>query len=368
MQYVICVMAAFVFVFVDSFAYAHIVYSDMGVVSSSGPEVSRTGPLSRRGWWLGTNSSLGNSHSVANARAFYKFALAEAATVRISVLASDPLGNPALSVYAGVLPDHAHDDTLRDPLIGSTLFSNGAWLYEASPTDARPDDPLIRRYIPVGYDTNGEPLVDPATGFVRLVENPAWTVPDPSLGGLTPAEWYAANYTPHNGYRDTLNFTVQGGLRLDPTYGWVPNNFSPSGPSNGFWGQFDAFGDWSMANDNDEWGQLRYISSVSETPCDGPNCLFTTTGGFFNPGHVVGNNGPLEVLLLRLQAGTYTIVADGEGCGAAGCPTRGVAVTVSVSVVPLPAALWLFGAGLAGLGGLSYRRKALKIGRRARRR
>jgi hypothetical protein len=361
MQYIMCMMAAFALVFVGSFAHAHIVYSDLGVVSSSRPEVSRIGPMSRRGWWLGTDQSLGDSHSVANARAFYKFALAEAATVRISVLASDPIGNPALSVYAGVLPDRAHDDTLRDPLIGFTLFRNGALLYEASPTDARPDDPLIRRYIPAGYDANGEPLVDPATGFVRLVENPAWTVPDPNLGGLTPAEWYAANYMPHNGYRDTLNFTVQGGLRLDPTSGWVPNNFSPSGPSSGFWGQFDAFGDWSMANDDDEWSGLRYISSVSATPCDGSNCLFTTTGGFFNPGHVVGNNGPLEVLLLRLQAGTYTIVADGEGCGVAGCQTRTLAATVSVSVVPLPAAAWLFGSGLAGLAGFARRTMTSRV-------
>lgn len=346
-------------------AFAHIIYSDLGTLSAVGDSASRTSTMTVRGWLLGANENLGDSHRVGAARGFYKFSLAAPLTVRIAAAASSLLGNPAFSVYAGVLPPLSHDDTARDPLVNTTFYNNGAMLYGASPTDRRPDDPLISRYIPLGYDAQGEPLVDPATGFTQLIENPAWSVPDPVLSGLSPAEWYAANYTAHNGYRDTLNFTLQGGLRLDPTYGWVPNNFTPSGPYNGFEGQFDAFGDWSMANDlpaqPSEWSEISYISSVSATPCAGPNCLFTTTGRFLNVGHVQGSTGPFESLLLNLPAGQYTIVADGEGCGIAGCPTSTLGLTLTVSVVPVPAAAWLFGSGIVGLVGLVRRTMTSRV-------
>lgn len=340
-------------------AHAHISYGDLGTLSNLGETASVTkGVFSRYGWAVGADADLGDSHKVGGAGGYFKFSLTQDATVQISVSAAAATMNPALSVYAGQLPSASHDQDSGDTTASYQFFDNGALLYKASDRDRAPNDPQISRYIPTGFNPDG-PILD-ANGFPVLVENPAWNTPDATLGGLSPSEWYAANYIPHNGYRDTLNFTTQGGLRFDAAFGWVPNNFDPvNGPTEGFTGQFDPFGDWSMSNGDGEWSKVSYISSASQTACEGPNCLSTTSGGFLNSGHVEGNNGSVESVFLRLAAGNYMIAADGEACTdtSTACRAPFQTATVSVSVVPLPAAAWLFGSALAGLAGLARQRR-----------
>lgn len=343
---------------VSAQAHAHISYGELGTLSNIGDTASVTkNAFSRYGWALGADADLGDSHKVGSSGGFFTFSLTQAATVQISITAASALMNPALSVYAGQLPSASHDQDFQDTTAVYEFFNNGAFLYKASDRDRAPNDPQLSRYIPVGFTADG-PILD-ANGFPILVENPVWNTPDATLGGLSPSEWYAANYTPHNGYRDTLNFTSQGGLRFDAAFGWVPSNFDPvNGPFEGFTGQFDPFGDWSMSNGDGDWSKVFYISSASQTACEGPNCVFTTTGGFLNPGHVAGNNGTLETLLLTLAAGHYMIAADGEACTDTSTACRGPfqTATVSVSMVPIPAAVYLFGSGLVGLAGLARRR------------
>jgi hypothetical protein len=341
-------------------AHAHISYGELGTLSNIGDTASVTkNVFSRYGWALGADADLGDSHKVAGAGGYFRFSLTQAATMQISVQAASGLMNPALSVYAGQLPSGSHDQDPGDLTANYEFFDNGALLYKASPRDMAPNDPQISRYIPSSMNPDGPALG--ANGYPILVENPLWNTPDATLGGLSPAQWYAENYQPHNGYRDTLNFTTQGGLRLDANFGWVPQNFDPvNGPTEGFTGQFDPFGDWSMSNGDGDWSKVFYISSASGTACEGPNCLSTTTGGFLNPGHVAGNNGTLETLLLTLAAGNYMIAADGEACTDTSTACRGPfqTATVSVSVVPIPAAVWLFGSGLAGLVRVMRRRQS----------
>lgn len=345
------VIGAAALITLSSSVSAHIGYGDLGVLANPGDASSFSkSNFSSFGWAFGAGSGLGDSHQVAGSTGFFKFNLSQAATVRIDFETTSEYMNPAFSVYSGLLPNGSHDyDTHDDNTPKQTQIIGGKLIVmsKASLKDMAPNDPQIRRYIL----NPGGPVVD-ANNFLNLIENPIWNVPNANLGGLTPAQWYAANYTPHNGYRDTLNFTAQGGLVFNPAWGWKPGNYDELwGPYDGFIGQFDPFGDWSMANGSGEWSKISYVSSVSDVACQGPNCLSTTTGGFVNPGHFAGNNGLSEVLTLTLAAGDYTIAVDGEFCRieADDCQISGLEGMVSIQVVPIPAASWLFASGLLAL-------------------
>ena len=318
--------------------------------------------FSRYSWYDGTQPQLSDSHTVTyNAEAF-TFHVAAESTVTITDTAYGTNAgrlNPAFSVYSGLLPDLSHDFAYPDEANPANLDNPLIVLSAMSPTDHAPGDPNIAHYLPNADNT-------------ALVVNPAWTQTFDGSGGLTAEQWYAANYTPHNGFRDTLNGTQTGGIDTNPASG----NFG--GLLNQYLGQFDAFGNWSMDNANGDWSQINYISSVSTTACTGPNCVSTTTGGFDNPGHFAGNNGTAETLILHLAAGDYTLWAGGEsgdstdGAGAgcvgvngglnAGCNAGAgnyrAAISLQITAVPIPAAAWLFASALAGLG-MTGRRKGV---------
>lgn len=317
--------------------------------------------FSRYSWFDGTQNQLSDSHTVTfNAEAFTFHLDAESyVTITDTAYGTNATKlNPALSVYSGLLPHASHDQAAPDsanPIdLDSPLF-----LSMMSVTDHAPGDPNIAHYIDNGTGT-------------AIIVNPAWTQPFAGSGGLTAEQWYASNYIPHNGYRDTLNGTQTGGIDTDPNSGNYGSLLHP------YLGQFDAFGNWSMNNADDEWAQINYISSSSFTPCNGPNCETTTTGGFANPGHFLGNNGSVESLVLHLAAGDYSIWAGGEsgdsldgigggcvgvngglnvGCNA-GAGNFRAAISIQISSVPIPAAVWLFASALAGLGVTGKRKGA----------
>jgi hypothetical protein len=105
-----------------------------------------------------------------------------------------------------------------------------------------------------------------------------------------------------------------------------------------FTGQFDALHSWSMANEGGDWSVIEYLTHVAAT--SGVNSISLVN--FF------------------LQPGDYTLAAAGnnQNCaGGGGCVNTALAGTVSFSAtpVPLPAALWMLGSALAGLGVVSRR-------------
>lgn len=108
----------------DGTAHAHV----------SNIEITRTGSADngnfhRYGWIDGTNATLGDSHHVAEGN-FFVFHLSQPSLVTITF--SEISGNqgavvtnggldPAFTLYSGLLPDLAHDDTPYDPLTGNTV-------------------------------------------------------------------------------------------------------------------------------------------------------------------------------------------------------------------------------------------------------
>ena len=227
------------------------------------------GSFYRDGWIAGTNPTLGDSHHVAEGN-FFVFRLQQPSFVDIGFAhisgaggeaVNDPAFglDPAFSLYAGLLPDLAHDDTDYDPLFGRGV-------------DQAPGDPYLSKYLADG-----------------VTPNPAFT---PEV-----AAWYAANYTPHNGYRDTLNYSATAGQYYE--------------------GQFDALGDWSMANEDarpgepdtavGNWAKIRYLTHVNQHA--------TVLGADGMPAGDV-DDAPESLVHYPLPAGTYTIAASGAACDA----------------------------------------------------
>ena len=89
-------------------AVAHVDYSFINAVGGSASL-----PMKRFGWIDGTDVNLGDSHQVS----FFAFQLNEDSLVNITMTGANELGlNPAFSLYRGLLPCQAHDDTVVDPL------------------------------------------------------------------------------------------------------------------------------------------------------------------------------------------------------------------------------------------------------------
>jgi hypothetical protein len=118
-------------------------------------------------------------------------------------------------------------------------------------------------------------------------------------------------------------------------------------------GQFNALGNWGDSNGAGNWSNVSYVQAVNaKNPADGYSTNAADT---------------LETLTIDLAAGNYTIAASGAlGATAFGSTTSygisgltGVltfkATALPATPVPVPAALWLFGSALFGLGGRRVR-------------
>ena len=320
-------------------AHAHVSYNNIPLDGSSiGSYTNTLASYKADGWIAGTTPELGNSHLIGGLSArWFKLTLTHSALVDMSFIQNTKGLDPAFTVYKGAFPLQAHDDTEVDPLnpVDETTF-----FAAISPTDHAPGDPNIPHYLP-NSDASA------------LVANPAWTQTFSGSGGLTAEQWYTANYTPHNGYRDTLNGTLNGGIDTNP----ASSNFG--GLLNPYVGQFDAFGNWSMANQAGQASTVQYLTSVSGTSESNPG-LGKNWGGNGNHDTAVGTGESL--LGYFMAAGVYTIAASGEACNntTTACVSPNYSATFSLSVhpVPLPAAVWLFGSALGGLG--LMRRKVAK--------
>lgn len=113
--------------------WAHVDYKDLSDPFQS-PGGVNGGTFNSFGWYLGTTTTLGDSHELAGGELF-RFSLLQDSLVTITFSDDGSIGalNPAFSLYRGLLPQESHDDTSVDPLnpkSGPPLFQK-----LASPVD-----------------------------------------------------------------------------------------------------------------------------------------------------------------------------------------------------------------------------------------
>ncbi len=264
---------------------AHVAYFDLSAnlfVNGAGQSYDDE-TFYNYGWYNGTQPTLGDSHELAGG-VFFKFHLTEASYVNINFSDTENTGqlNPAFSLYSGLLPDGAHDDTKTDPLNPAHLnLATHTTVKDASLTDNG-----------VATDANG-------------------------------------NISP---LRDTQNITYHG--------------------------QFNALGDWSMANANAD----TFCVSQPGGVCNATSLAEAIAAGDWSVikyiTHVDPTNGnSVSLSHYLLPAGDYTIAAGG---GTAGGTTSDILGTVAfssvVAAVPLPSATWMFLSSIVAMLGLNRRK------------
>jgi len=86
------------------------------------------------------------------------------------------------------------------------------------------------------------------------------------------------------------------------------------------------------------------------------NPLGTTSLDFQNSASTTTPGGSASLLFTNLAAGDYTLFVGGNFSGGAGAAGK-YTVGLTASPVPIPAAIWLFGSALAGIGVLGRRKE-----------
>ena len=128
-------------------------------------------------------------------------------------------------------------------------------------------------------------------------------------------------------------------------------------------GSFRAMENFRITTDADPTGTNPSVFTYVGHGYDGSVTLPGANSPLYDnqPYLVPNGDGTLDravsMTFSGLTAGEYILFAAGTNYNAVTSPARGMGLTLSVTPVPVPAAVWLFGSGLAGLWGM-YRRKA----------
>ncbi len=217
--------------------------------------------------------------------------------------------------------------------IGSDNMNRSGWL-DGTDTDLGDSHQVSFFKFHLNQDSSVNITTSTTSTQNELGLNPAFTLYAGLMGDLAHDD---TTFDPNNPVSNDGTFTkiaspVDNGVTTD-AFGRV-SPFRDTANID-FEGQFNALGSWSMASDDSDggvWRVLEYLTHKNDTA--GNEALL----GYFLP------------------AGDYTIIASGAACNPCNGAVIGT-VNLTASPVPVPAALYLFGTGLAGLAGLARRRR-----------
>lgn len=108
---------------------------------------------------------------------------------------------------------------------------------------------------------------------------------------------------------------------------------------------FSLFQGWDVGSASE---RVQPFQNNADNPLGTSGLVFQDSASTTTPG------GSAVHLFTNLPAGTYSLFVGGNFAGGTGAPGK-YTVSLTASPVPLPAAAWLFGSGLLGLGSLAGR-------------
>ncbi len=131
-------------------------------------------------------------------------------------------------------------------------------------------------------------------------------------------------------------------------------------------GSFRALATFRITNDADPTGTSPSVFTYLGHAYDGNNVTLPSANSPLydnNPYLVSGGDGVADGVASRtfqnLQPGDYIAFVGGVNYNSqTNQATRGIGGTLTITPVPVPAAVWLFGSGLAGLVGVLRRRQS----------
>ncbi|MDN5941659.1 MAG: VPLPA-CTERM sorting domain-containing protein [Nitrospira sp.] len=242
--------------------------------------------------------------------------------------------------------------------------SNAGWLGGQSTSAHTNTDTHLNRFL--GFELTQQSTVnftiEAIDGFVYTPHGS--TTPVEALGDLNPGYALFAGLAPNLAH-DGQPYTGQ-----TPFATWSPFNGFPAGttPTSTKWGEYSSNSDFGVANgapSGSPPGTLGEFATLDYVAGDG------TTGDSISGQYVLGpglyslvvggnNQANLDSLFANMVASNACDTA-GAACDAykADRLGRGFNVQFSVTPVPLPAAVWLFGSGVAGIIAFARRRMSV---------
>ncbi len=230
---------------------------------------------------------------------------------------------------------------LKKQSLGLMAAAVGLWLagvapsYAATVTVGDTGDPSGRgvAYAWTVNMSGNDTTAGSSPPYTGSVGSRSWNDPinagDPIGTGWThTSSWTALTLTQATNLTITL---AANGSSLVPAFSLFAGQQQTDGGTNGGYHVYNNSGnfDWSTID-----------------PGYGPTTL-SYIGNGTTSGSSVSNT-------FSLAAGQYTIIFGGNP--PAGTPASSVAYQATLTTVPVPAAVWLFGSGLAGLAGLARRK------------
>jgi len=193
-------------------------------------------------------------------------------------------------------------------------------------------------------------------------------------GNLLPQGWNGSNNGGlgwgHNSDWYRLQVTATGSLdlRVQATASGVQPAFSLwSTGTSGFDTSIGGAHSYSQIGDNSDWSGVStpFVGLANNNA--GGCAPLSQCGNSYGPGPgpgaapgvtaSIGSEGAFsyaQLFLPNVTAGSWYLIAVGGSGGSGG----GYTISAGPAAVPIPAAVWLFGSALAGVGAIGRRRKA----------